>query len=117
MGRRFESCRGRQICIHIINALLAHLVEQRTCNAQVVSSNPTEGTIFNEVVMSNSLLKEVWRTAENAKDPNLTGFVNWPYKQQLYLAQKEIEKQLAQCSTFVGEEEWLAEMRAEGRVL
>jgi hypothetical protein len=65
----------------------------------------------------DSLLREVWRTAENAKDPNLTGFVNWPYKQQLYLAQKEIQKQLEQCSTFVGEEEWLAEKRAEGKVL
>ena len=65
----------------------------------------------------NSLLKEVWRVGENARDPNLTGFVNWPYKQQLYLAQKEIQNQLDQCSTFVGEQEWLLEMRAEGKVL
>ena len=31
-----------------IIALIAHLVEQRTCNAQVVSSNPTEGTKFQD---------------------------------------------------------------------
>jgi hypothetical protein len=67
--------------------------------------------------MSSSLLREVWRTSENARDPNLTGFVNWPNKQQLYLAQKEIQKALDNCSSFVGEEEWLTEMRAEGKVL
>jgi len=67
--------------------------------------------------MSSSLLREVWRVGENARDPNLTGFVNWPNKQQLYLAQKEIQKALEACSTFVGEEEWLAEMRAQDKVL
>ncbi len=67
--------------------------------------------------MNSSLLREVWRTAEDARDPNLTGFVNWPHKQQLYLAQAEIQKQLEQCSTFVGEDVWLAEMKAEGKIL
>lgn len=67
--------------------------------------------------MNSSLLREVWRVGENARDPNLTGFVNWPNKQQLYLAQAEIKRQLEQCSTFHGEEEWLAEQRAEGKVL
>ena len=42
-GRGFEPRHSRQqfnIC-----AALAHLVEQLTCNQQVVGSNPTSGTI------------------------------------------------------------------------
>ena len=65
----------------------------------------------------DNLLREVIRVGENARDVNLTGYVNWPHKQQLYLAQAEIQKQLSMCSTFVDEKEWLEEMRAAGKVL
>lgn len=65
----------------------------------------------------SQLLNEIHRVGENARDKNLTGYINWPHKQQLYLAQAEIKRQLEMCSTFHGEEEWLASMRAQGKIL
>ena len=43
-GRGFEPRHSRQQFNNC--AALAHLVEQLTCNQQVVGSNPTSGTIF-----------------------------------------------------------------------
>jgi hypothetical protein len=39
----------------------------------------------------------------------MDGFYQFSYKQKLYEVLWEAERQLARCSTFVGEEEWVAE--------
>lgn len=44
-----------------------------------------------------------------ATDPNMTGWVNWPCKQDLYRVKFAVDEMLKKTSTFVGEEEWLAE--------
>jgi hypothetical protein len=48
-----------------------------------------------------------------ATDPNLTGFVNWPCKQDLYHVKFYLDELLKNTSTFAGEEEWLEEQRIE----
>lgn len=48
-----------------------------------------------------------------ANDPNLTGWVNWPCKQDLYRVKFAVDEMLANTSKFVGEEEWLEEQRIE----
>jgi hypothetical protein len=44
-----------------------------------------------------------------ATDPNMTGWVNWPCKQDLYRVKFAVDEMLKKTSTFVGEEEWLEE--------
>lgn len=48
-----------------------------------------------------------------ATDPNMTGWVNWPCKQDLYRVKFAVDEMLAKTSKFVGEEEWLEEQRIE----
>jgi len=48
-----------------------------------------------------------------ANDQNLTGWVNWPCKQDLYRVKFAVEEMLANTSNFAGEEEWLEEQRIE----
>ena len=48
-----------------------------------------------------------------ANDQNLTGFVNWPCKQDLYCVKFAVDEMLRNTSTFVGEEEWLKEQEKE----
>ena len=44
-----------------------------------------------------------------ATDPNMTGWVNWPCKQDLYRVKFAVDEMLKNTGTFVGEEEWLEE--------
>jgi hypothetical protein len=60
-----------------------------------------------EIIMN--ILNEIQRLGYDARDSNLTGYVNWPKKQELYKILWATQRQLKMCSTFVGEEEWLAE--------
>lgn len=48
-----------------------------------------------------------------ATDPYMTGFVNWPCKQDLYRVKFAVDEMLAKTSTFVGEEEWLREQEQQ----
>lgn len=48
-----------------------------------------------------------------ATDANMTGWVNWPCKQDLYLVKFAIDEMLENTSTFAGEDEWLAQQRLE----
>ena len=45
-GREFDPRHSRHL--KHLYAFLAHLVEQLTCNQQVIGSTPIEGTILNE---------------------------------------------------------------------
>ena len=44
-----------------------------------------------------------------ANDPYLTGWNNWPCKQDLYLVKFAVDKMLKDSATFSGEQEWLVE--------
>lgn len=46
---------------------------------------------------------------QGATDPNMTGWVNWPCKQDLYRVKFAVDEMLKKTSTFAGEEEWLEE--------
>lgn len=48
-----------------------------------------------------------------ANDQNLTGFVNWPCKQDLYRVKFAVDEMLKNTGTFAGEEEWLQEQEKE----
>lgn len=60
-----------------------------------------------------NILNEIERLGRDARDPNLTGFVNWPKKQELYKILWATQYQLKMCGTFVGEEEWLEAHRED----
>jgi hypothetical protein len=59
--------------------------------------------------MSNSVLNQVTTYGINATDNHMDGFYQFSYKQKLYEVLWEAERQLARCSSFAGEEEWVAE--------
>ena len=44
-----------------------------------------------------------------ANDHNLTGWVNWPCKQDLYRVKFAVDEMLRKTGTFAGESEWLEE--------
>ena len=48
-----------------------------------------------------------------ANDPYVTGFVNWPCKQDLYRVKFAVDDMLRNTSTFAGEKEWLREREAQ----
>ena len=48
-----------------------------------------------------------------ANDPYVTGYVNWPCKQDLYRVKFAVDEMLEKTSGFSGEEEWLKEQEAE----
>ena len=45
----------------------------------------------------------------NATDPHLTGWEQWPCKQDLYRVKFAVEEMLKNTSRFVDEDEWLLE--------
>jgi len=47
-----------------------------------------------------------------ANDHNLTGWVNWPCKQDLYRVKFAVDAMLEKTGTFAGEAEWLKEQEA-----
>lgn len=59
--------------------------------------------------MTNDILWEIQKLGIKATDPNLTGWVNWPAKQELYKIYWAVKKQLNRCSAFAEEDEWLRE--------
>jgi hypothetical protein len=44
-----------------------------------------------------------------ANDSHMTGFVNWPCKQDLYRVKFAVDNMLRNTGNFVGEPEWLEE--------
>ena len=48
-----------------------------------------------------------------ANDPYVTGFVNWPCKQDLYRVKFAVDEMLRNTSTFAGEDEWLLQQEKE----
>ena len=48
-----------------------------------------------------------------ANDPYVTGWNNWPCKQDLYRVKFAVDEMLKNTSKFSGEEEWLEELEKE----
>ena len=48
-----------------------------------------------------------------ANDPHMTGWVNWPCKQDLYRVKFAVDGMLAKTSRFSGEDEWLLEQEQQ----
>ena len=48
-----------------------------------------------------------------ANDPYVTGWNNWPCKQDLYRVKFAVDEMLKGTNTFAGEQEWLTEQRME----
>ena len=59
------------------------------------------------------VIGECQQMHHGATDPYMTGFVNWPCKQDLYRVKFAVDEMLKNTSTFVGEEEWLLEQEKE----
>jgi hypothetical protein len=61
----------------------------------------------------NQVISECQKMYWAANDHNLTGFVNWPCKQDLYRVKFAVDAMLEKTSTFFGEDEWLEEQEKE----
>lgn len=59
------------------------------------------------------IISELQRIHLNAVDPNLTGWVNWPHKQELYRVKFALDDMLKNTSTFADEEAWLQQQQLE----
>jgi hypothetical protein len=59
------------------------------------------------------VIGECQRMHLGATDPYVTGWNNWPCKQDLYRVKFAVDKMLANTATFSGESEWLAEQQLE----
>jgi hypothetical protein len=59
------------------------------------------------------IINECRKMYAGANDPYVTGWNNWPCKQDLYRVKFAVDAMLAETSTFSGEEEWLKEQEKE----
>ena len=48
-----------------------------------------------------------------ATDPHVTGWANWPCKQDLYRVKFAVDEMLSNTSRFSGEKEWLLEQEQQ----
>lgn len=56
---------------------------------------------------------QLYRMHSGATDARLTGWNNWPCKQDLYRVKFLVDELLEDCPTFTDEEQWLREQEAE----
>ena len=59
------------------------------------------------------VISECRKMYAGATDPYVTGFVNWPCKQDLYRVKFAVDEMLKNTSTFGGEAEWLEQQEKE----
>ena len=63
--------------------------------------------------MSENAFKDISYHYSKANDHYLTGWNNWPHKQELYKIYWAVKEALEKTSTFAGEDEWLEECKQE----
>ena len=61
----------------------------------------------------DQVLNECQKMYIGATDPYVTGWNNWPCKQDLYRVKFAVDEMLANTSSFTGEEEWLKKQEQE----
>jgi hypothetical protein len=59
------------------------------------------------------VINDCRRMYRGAVDPYVTGFVNWPCKQDLYRVKFAVDEMLKNAPTFADEQEWLAEQEKQ----
>ena len=57
--------------------------------------------------------QEIWKIKFAATDPRMDGFTTWGCKQDLIRLKYYIEDALEDCSTYVGEQEFIDKLEAE----
>jgi len=57
----------------------------------------------------NNVISECQKMYVGANDPYVTGWNNWPCKQDLYRVKFAVDEMLKNTGSFVGEDEWLQE--------
>ena len=57
--------------------------------------------------------QEIWKIKWAATDPRMDGFTTWGCKQDLILLKYFIDEMLSDCSTYVGEQEFIDKIEAE----
>ena len=62
---------------------------------------------------ADRVIVECQKMYHGATDPYVTGWNNWPCKQDLYRVKFAVDEMLAQTSKFTGEDEWLLEQEKE----
>jgi hypothetical protein len=62
---------------------------------------------------TNKVIGECQKMYSGATDPYVTGWNNWPCKQDLYRVKFAVEEMLAKTSKFSGEDEWLLEQEQQ----
>ena len=61
----------------------------------------------------NQVIADCQKMYIGANDPYVTGYVNWPCKQDLYRVKFAVDEMLKNTSGFTGEEEWLEQLEKE----
>ena len=61
----------------------------------------------------DKVISECQKMYHGANDPYVTGWNNWPCKQDLYRVKFAVDEILANTSRFSGEEEWLLEQEQQ----
>lgn len=61
----------------------------------------------------NQVIDQCQRMYRGANDPYVTGWNNWPCKQDLYRVKFAVDEMLKNTATFSGETEWLAEQQQQ----
>lgn len=59
----------------------------------------------------DQVIGECQKMYHGANDPYVTGWNNWPCKQDLYRVKFAVDQMLANTSQFTDEEQWLEEQR------
>jgi hypothetical protein len=61
----------------------------------------------------NQIIGQCQQMHFGATDPHMTGWVNWPCKQDLYRVKFAVDEMLAKTGRFSGEDEWLLEQEQQ----
>jgi hypothetical protein len=61
----------------------------------------------------NKVIADCQKMYQGANDPYVTGWNNWPCKQDLYRVKFAVDEMLVKTSMFGGEDEWLEEQEKE----
>ena len=62
---------------------------------------------------ADQVISECQQMYHGANDPYMTGFVNWPCKQDLYRVKFAVDNMLSKTPKFTGEAEWLLEQEQQ----
>ena len=62
---------------------------------------------------ADRVISECQKMYYGANDPYVTGWNNWPCKQDLYRVKFAVDEMLAKISQFSGEDEWLLEQEQQ----